>query len=169
MPSKTGARPLAYFITFTAYGTWLHGDMRTWVDREHNEFGTERLAHDPLVHHVQKQSLKHPKVKLTPAMIKQVLAAVAEVCRYREWKLVSANVRTNHVHVLAMANAEAEKLLGDFKRYATRRLRREKLMPADRPVWTDGGSTIYVWDQPSLDRIDRYIRYDQGENLGGRY
>ena len=28
--------PGAYFITFTTYGTWLPGDERTFVDREHN-------------------------------------------------------------------------------------------------------------------------------------
>ena len=28
--------PLAYFITFTCYGTWLHGNKETAVDRDHN-------------------------------------------------------------------------------------------------------------------------------------
>jgi hypothetical protein len=28
--------PLAYLITFRCYGTWLHGDDRGSVDREHN-------------------------------------------------------------------------------------------------------------------------------------
>ena len=35
--------PLAYFITFRAYGTWLHGDERGSVDRLHNTFGSPSL------------------------------------------------------------------------------------------------------------------------------
>ncbi len=35
--------PLAYFITFTCCGTWLHGDERGSVDREHNTPGTPVL------------------------------------------------------------------------------------------------------------------------------
>jgi hypothetical protein len=31
--------PLAYFITFRAYGTWLHGDKRGSVDRHNNRYG----------------------------------------------------------------------------------------------------------------------------------
>jgi hypothetical protein len=31
--------PLAYLITFRAYGTWLHGDSRGSVDRFHNRYG----------------------------------------------------------------------------------------------------------------------------------
>jgi len=38
--------PLAYLITFTTYGTWLHGDPRGSVDREHNVWGTPFLDPD---------------------------------------------------------------------------------------------------------------------------
>ena len=34
---------LAYFITFSTYGSWLHGTKKGMgsVDREHNEYGAE--------------------------------------------------------------------------------------------------------------------------------
>ena len=32
--------PLAYFITFTTYGTHLHGSAKGSVDLEHNIYGT---------------------------------------------------------------------------------------------------------------------------------
>lgn len=38
--------PMAYLVTFRAYGTWLHGDKRGSVDRFHNRFGTPRIAHN---------------------------------------------------------------------------------------------------------------------------
>lgn len=31
--------PVAYFITFTTYGTWLQGRDPGWVDRQHNQYG----------------------------------------------------------------------------------------------------------------------------------
>jgi REP element-mobilizing transposase RayT len=167
MPAKTNVLPYAYFITFTTYGTWLPGDLRGWVDREHNEFGTERLRHDPLFNTIQRNALKHQPVVFDAPMIKVVRSAVLEVCDYRRWQIIRGNVRTNHVHLLVMAAAKAEKVLGDFKRYATRRLRADKLLTADQPVWTDGGSTIYVWNKASADRIERYIARGQGDNLGG--
>lgn len=36
--------PLAYLITCRCYGTWLHGDARGSVDREHNGPGTSLVA-----------------------------------------------------------------------------------------------------------------------------
>jgi len=159
--------PYAYFITFTTYGSWLQGDVRDWVDRDHNEFGTERLHHDPLVNAIQQNNLKHAPPLLTPAMIRAVKAAVLEVCSYRKWTMRRGNIRSNHAHFLVLAHAAAEKVLGDFKRYATRRLRADKLIPADQPVWTDGGSTIYVWNEPSARRIERYVGRGQGDDLGG--
>jgi hypothetical protein len=41
------AVPLAYFITFHTYGTWIHGDDRGSVDRHHNLYGTPMLPPDP--------------------------------------------------------------------------------------------------------------------------
>ncbi len=32
--------PLGFLITFRCYGTWLHGNQRGSVDREHNKIGT---------------------------------------------------------------------------------------------------------------------------------
>ena len=40
--------PLAYFITFTTYGVWLHGSTSGSVDKEHNEPGTAFLLPDPV-------------------------------------------------------------------------------------------------------------------------
>lgn len=43
MSSQEHAIPLAYFITFSCYGTWLHGGKETSVDRDHNIPNTEFL------------------------------------------------------------------------------------------------------------------------------
>jgi hypothetical protein len=43
---KEIAIPSAYFITFTCYGTWLHGGKITSVDKQHNIPGTEFVLAD---------------------------------------------------------------------------------------------------------------------------
>lgn len=34
------SKPLAYFISFRTYGSWLRGDERGWQDRRNNKYGT---------------------------------------------------------------------------------------------------------------------------------
>jgi hypothetical protein len=36
--------PIGYLITFRSYGTWLHGDERGSVDRNHRAYGTPMFA-----------------------------------------------------------------------------------------------------------------------------
>ena len=57
---------LAYFITFVSYGTWLHGDQRGSVDRNHNVFATPLLPHDArrLAH--EQELLREALPYLTP-------------------------------------------------------------------------------------------------------
>jgi hypothetical protein len=57
--------PLAYFITFRAYGTWLHGDERGSVDRFHNTFGLPRLPPNPLRRNYERRMLKRPPTYLS--------------------------------------------------------------------------------------------------------
>lgn len=40
------SQPIAYLLTWTIYGTWLHGDQRGSVDDTHNQFGTPYLDPD---------------------------------------------------------------------------------------------------------------------------
>jgi len=42
--------PLAYLITFRAYGTWLHGDARGSIDRFHNRYRSLYIEPDERWH-----------------------------------------------------------------------------------------------------------------------
>ncbi len=50
-------QPIAYFITFTTYGTWLHGQAPGSVDREHNRFNTPWLAPNPDQRAINRQRM----------------------------------------------------------------------------------------------------------------
>jgi REP element-mobilizing transposase RayT len=48
-----------------------------------------------------------------------VLRAIQEVCAYRGWNLLAAHVRSNHVHTVVEAEDPPERVMGDFKAYAS--------------------------------------------------
>ena len=56
--------PFGFHITFRAYGTWLHGDVRGSVDRFHNRYGTPRLPRNEQWENYNREQLKRPPVKL---------------------------------------------------------------------------------------------------------
>jgi len=50
--------PLAYFITFRTYGTWLHGDERGSIDRYHNRYKGPKVEPNPVLAKQQEAKLK---------------------------------------------------------------------------------------------------------------
>ena len=94
-----------------------------------------------------------------------VLQALQEVCLHRGWGLLAAHVRTNHVHAVVEAEVRPEKILNDFKSYASRGLNRLGGDGADRKRWARHGSTRWLWkDRDVLDAI-RYVVEEQGEPM----
>ncbi len=61
--------PLAYLISFRAYGTWLHGDRRGSVNRFHNRFGTPLVA-------------PNERWRKYRALVEE---AIRETCKIRKW------------------------------------------------------------------------------------
>jgi REP element-mobilizing transposase RayT len=153
--------PLAYFLTWVTYGSWLHGDERGSIDREHNTPGTPRKPTDRGLEDHRRRQLMHDPVVLSDAMRTMVDAAIVEVCEHREWTLLAVNVRTNHVHVVVTAEAPSDNVLRDFKAYATRRLRRGGLVTADGKVWADGGSQRQLWKQWNVESAVNYTLHGQ--------
>ncbi len=149
---------VAFLLTFTCYGTWLHGDTRGSVDKNHNQFGEEILPEDVEKERNDFTRLKHRPVTLTVDQRHIVTEAIREVCRYRNWILSEVNVRTNHVHVVVSATMEPKKMIGDFKSYATRRLREAGLIGEEDKMWTRGGSRRYLWDDDAVKAASRYVR-----------
>lgn len=93
---------MTYLITFSCYGCHLHGHAEGSVDWRHRLSGTPRLVPSSARRSmVAAQMVAEPFVLAEAARI-TVLAAIAEVCRYRGWHLIAAHVRSTHVHVMAV-------------------------------------------------------------------
>jgi len=133
--------PIAYFLTFTTYGTWLHGREPESVDRQHNTFGTPMLAPDPELEQKQRAKMKQPEYRLDENQRTIVLETILEVAKHRGWHVWAAHVRSNHVHVVISANVKPEKVLIDLKAWSSRRLKERLGEPPDRDRWTRHGSS----------------------------
>src|SRR5262245_3679968 len=114
--------PLACFITFTCYGTWLHGDERGSVDDEHNDPETPVLPPDPSRRAREQVALAESPYCLDVARRQVTLDAVCEIARRKGRALQAAHVRSNHVHLVVTADGPPERVMNDFKTAASRRL-----------------------------------------------
>ena len=157
------ANPRAYFITFTCYGSHLHGDESGSVDRYHNVFGAPRLEPDPARLNATKKLMERAPYFLDAPGRRTVLAAIQEVCAHRAWKLIAAHVRTTHVHVVVEADCPPEAVMYDFKFYATRRLN-QRQEPRSKH-WARHGSTRYLWKDDDVVGAAEYVIMRQGEPM----
>ena len=152
-----------YFITFRTYGTWLHGDERGAVDKQHNGVGQEVLPPHRGLERAMSQALQHDKVLLDVACRACVKHTIREVASYRGWEIRTLSVQTNHVHVVVNAEVTPEKVMSDFKSYATRRLREAKLLASDAQAWSSHGSTRYLKTPETIQAACQYVAEDQAD------
>jgi REP element-mobilizing transposase RayT len=83
---------------------------------------------------------------------------IREVCHHRQWQLLEVNARTNHVHVVVAGDGIPDKIMNDFKAYSTKKLREFNLEYQKRKIWTEGGSTRYLWNEDSVIAACEYVR-----------
>src|SRR5687767_3160994 len=106
---------VAYFITFTTYGTWLHGRESGSVDRQHHTFGTPVLPGDPQREQACRDRMAEEPYLLDDGRRATVLETIRDVALHRGWRLWAVHVRTNHVHLVITAEAAPEKVMADMK------------------------------------------------------
>jgi REP element-mobilizing transposase RayT len=155
----------AYFLTFTTYGTWLHGRAPGSVGREHNQPGTPFLPADAEREQVARAGLRQPEYRLDADRRSVVLTTIIDVARHRGWTLWAAHVRSNHVHVVVSAAPPPEKVMADFKAWTSRRLREQFDEEVDRDRWTQHGSTKYLWTDEAIAEKIEYVVNGQGEPM----
>ena len=156
---------MRYFLTFTCYGTRLHGDESGSVDRRHNLVGSQLLEPDAQRVRAERcQMLQDPYV-LDEAGRAVVLAAIQRHCAYRGWNLLAAHVRSNHVHTIVEAETRPERIMNELKSYASRELNRLTSEGPDRKRWVRHGSTRWLWNDEDVRHALQYVIDEQGEPM----
>jgi REP element-mobilizing transposase RayT len=143
----------------------LHGREPGSVDREHNVPGTPFLPADAELEAARRQAMRQEPYLLDGPRRDVVLRTIREVAQHRKWKLWAVHVRSNHVHIVVTAPATPEKVMADFKAWASRRLREAFGEDADRDRWTQHGSTKYLNSQEALQAKIVYVVDEQGERM----
>ncbi len=156
--------PIAYHITFTTYGTWLHGDSRGSVDKQHNLYHSDFVSPNSKLHKKEQDKLKNPPIILDKTGRDIVLKTILEVCCYRGWITYAVHVRSNHIHVVVGGEEKPEKMMTDFKAYATRAIKgvngNSSLI---KKYWSRHGSTKYIWTKENLACAIDYVKNRQGK------
>jgi REP element-mobilizing transposase RayT len=155
----------AYLITFTTYGTWVHGDERGSVDREHNVPGTALLSPSAPRRRVVTGLMKSNEVNLSREQRTVVRETIERVCAHFDWELHAVNVRTNHVHVVVSAPESPERVMNVLKSWTTRALVAAKLVKSGFKMWTRHGSTRYLWKARDVRTACQYVCEGQGVDL----
>ena len=153
---------MTYLITFSCYGCHLHGSESGSVDREHNLPGSPVLAVDPRRTAVARIEMRQNPYNLDQPRRVAVLEAIREVCVYRGWTPLAVHVRSTHVHAVVEAEAMPERILIDFKAYASRQLNRIALDGSNRNRWARHGSTRWLWESKDVFAAIQYVIHEQG-------
>jgi REP element-mobilizing transposase RayT len=110
-------------------------------------------------------SLRQMPFELDADQREITLEAMREVSRYKNWRLLAAQVRSNHVHIVVDADAAAELVMNAFKAYASRALNLARPGERGRIRWARHGSTRHLWSGEGIDSALRYVLEKQGEPM----
>jgi hypothetical protein len=151
--------PLAYFLTWTTYGTWLPGDERGWVKE-----GAGFQFPDWKVEREARRKLAEGPFFLSSSQREIVEATISRHCEIRGWHLFAKACRTAHAHVVVHAPVEPDIVMDQFKAWCTRKLREHAQGTGDskfllrQRVWTEDGSKRRLFDQDSLEAAVIYVQ-----------
>ncbi len=155
--SVTNEEPLAYFITWTVYGTHLQGDLRGWRRRRKGQ-----QLPLPRLSQWHRERLTHPILLLDHAMRAVVEYEIERHGQHRGWRVWTQNARSNHVHVVVTARGYAGDAVRDqLKANCTRGLREQWPVCNDRPIWTVGGDWECINSEGDLSAVIEYVRQVQ--------
>ena len=175
--------PLAYFLTWCTYGTWLPGDERGWI-----QYGRGLQPPDAVRKLEAQTRMTEDACRLDGEQRDVVNRQIAETCNVRGWELHAVNCRSNHVHVVVTSDRAPKNVRNQLKAWCTLRLKEleAKRRPADdaprsrfglvseghastptRSVsevairenwWAERGSQRFINDSESLEAAILYVR-----------
>ena len=154
----------AYLITFTCYGSYIPGQQGA-IDRDHNLPNNSLPDPRPKLRQHVGASLKQAPYEMDESQRTIVLQAITEVCRHRDWTLIAAHVRSNHLHTVVDTDVAPEAVMNAFKSYSSRALNLHDPEYRGRIRWARHGSTRYLWSAETVAAAVHYVLGKQGEPM----
>ena len=153
---------IAYFSTWTTYGTWLPGDARGWFQR-----GTGVRGPDLWRKSLASLFMSEDALTLDAEQRLLVESVIRKHCEIRKWELHAVSCRSNHVHVVVSAMDRAIEIPREqFKSWSTRRLKelelkRDSLRTPRLHWWADRGWDVYIDTDQDLGEVVEYVAEGQ--------
>ncbi len=166
-PEKS--HPIAYFITFRTYASWLHGDHRDSVDPRHNIFLAPRIIPNPNFEEKMKSNCHENSFLMNAEQREKALDAIINTCRYNHWHLYAAQIRTNHVHIVMQTDRSPDRATTSIKAYATQYLRKIVPQSSREKYWARGQSIKHLFNSMQVFRTMKYVIEEQGEEMAVYY
>jgi REP element-mobilizing transposase RayT len=154
--------PIAFFLTWTTYGTWLPGDGRGWVEYQKGFQLPDRIRELEAAARMIDDACR-----LLPHQRDRVEQQVAETCRFRGWILHAVNCRSNHLHVVVSATVPPKGIREQLKAWCSRRLneqQRELGIPEEERRsnwWSERGSIRWIFTESDLAAAIDYVLNQQ--------
>jgi REP element-mobilizing transposase RayT len=152
-------------LTFSCYGSHLPGDPRGSFDHVRNGERKFLPPNPALARYCGKQMSRPAYFLSTPRSRELVRAAIVDVCRFRSWPLYALHVRTTHVHGVVDSDSPADRVLHDWKAYATRALRSAGVGSPERTLWSHGGNSHSLISRTALNGAIQYVIEGKGEPM----
>lgn len=153
------SEPLAFFLTWSTYGTWLPGDSRGWID-----YREGWKLPDPILEMESRAQMTEDACRLDQAQRGIVATTIGEHCLIRGWDLHAVNCRSNHVHVVVAAHRDPKEIQRQFKAWCTRKLKEAEVvrLGGDQEIrenwWAERGSRRWINDDRSLEAANMYVK-----------
>jgi REP element-mobilizing transposase RayT len=149
----TRVEPIAFFLTWTAYGSWLSGDQRGWTD------GRGRMMlPEPRRAWRARRCMVQPTLVLDSSQRGAVVRVIGTHCEIRHWALHAVNCRAQHVHVVVTApDVSPDDVLSQLKAWASRHLKTLDVHGGRTKWWTEGGSKRWIYEETDLESVVAYV------------
>ena len=156
---------IAFFSTWTTYGTWLPGDWRGF--RQHGRPEKGAIARWEFE---ARFRMTGTAVLLNQVQRNIVEETVANHCVHRAWELHAVSCRSNHVHAILTAPDRDLKIPREqFMAWCTRKLKEhERTVSGFQTVrecwWTERGWDEYLDTDEDFDHAMEYVL--EGQDFG---
>src|SRR4029079_10338066 len=155
-------KPIAFFLTWSTYGTWLPGDSRGWVEYRHGF----KLP-NPILELENAARMTEDACRLTLEQRARVNDQVLETCLHKDWILHAVNCRSNHTHVVLSSSAPPKTIREQLKAWCSRRLNEQQVelgVPESQMRshwWTERGSIRWIFNGSDLAAAIDYVVVQQ--------
>ena len=154
-----------YLLTFSCYGTWLHGDARGSVHRNQNLPGSRFVEPSAAWEAYERSLMKESAYQLDDVARNIANQALQDACGYREWNLLAAHVRSTHIHIVLDLDSEPERAIAYLKARITHQIRVSGLDAGRNRFWSKFVSNVRLGDERAVEQAVCYVLEKQGSPM----